>query len=108
MASNHREIILNRMGKDPTRDEHSSGLGLGLTVNRVELVDGANPLRSWATRLAAWAPDGPHGRGKRVGRLSQCGVQRGFSPWPLREGKHFSKFSSIFIKIYSILNSNQI
>jgi hypothetical protein len=55
MVSNRGEIGLNRMGKDPTWDEHGSGSGsgLGLTVNRVELVDGANPLRSWATRPAA-------------------------------------------------------
>jgi hypothetical protein len=46
MASNRVEISLNRMGKDPTWDEHGSGSGLGLTANQVELVDGANPLRS--------------------------------------------------------------
>jgi hypothetical protein len=108
MALSHGEIGLNQMGKDPTRDEHGSDLGPCLMVDRVELVDGAIPLRSWATRVSAWAPDGPHGRGKRASRLSQAGVQRGFSPWPLRERKSFSKFSSIFIKSYSILNSNQI
>jgi hypothetical protein len=42
MVSNHGEIGLNQMGKDPTWDEHGSGSGLGLTANRVELVDGAN------------------------------------------------------------------
>jgi hypothetical protein len=55
------------MGKDPTQDEHGLCLGPGLTVNQVDLVDGANPLRSWATRSVAWAPDGPRGRGKRAG-----------------------------------------
>jgi hypothetical protein len=67
VASNRGEIGLNRMGKDPTQDEHGLGLGPGLTVNQVDLVDGANPLRSWATRSVAWAPDGPRGRGKRAG-----------------------------------------
>jgi hypothetical protein len=53
MALSHGEIGLNQMGKDPTRDEHGSDLGPCLMVDRVELVDGAIPLRSWATRVSA-------------------------------------------------------
>jgi hypothetical protein len=53
MALNHGEIGLNQMGKDPTRDEHGSGSSPSLTMNQVELVYGANPLWSWATRPAA-------------------------------------------------------
>jgi hypothetical protein len=56
-------------------DEHDFGSDTGLTANRVGLVDGANLLRSWATKPVTWAPDGPRGRGKRAGRLSQAGVQ---------------------------------
>jgi hypothetical protein len=80
MALNHGEIDLNRKGKDPTWDEHNlgsgSGLGPGLMVNWVELVDG------------------PRRRGKRASRLSQAVVQRGFIPWPLREGKSFPNFQA--------------